>query len=344
MRSWQFRSKNEAENNGFSWGKELPRVQNSKGRCSTASYSMFSLATQSRGAKPTQAEPLCDKRGNGNSSVTVTMIVAGIDVGSRTCKAVIMKNRDIISYSLCDTGPEIGKIGLKAIESALRGTTLSVKDIQYLVATGYGRMVTSFANRHISEISCHAKGVHWYFPSARTILDMGGQDCKAILCDDRGRVRQFIMNDKCAGGTGRFLEIMAEVIQVPIDEIGKLSLESTKRITFNSICAIFAKSQALVKIKQGERKSDVLAGLNDMVADQYHNLLKRIPIQKDLILCGGVAKNIGVVTKLKQRVGIEPLVPQEPQIIGAVGAALFASEILSPEKTSSVTGINIEPR
>ncbi|UCC59956.1 MAG: hypothetical protein JSV02_09520, partial [Dehalococcoidia bacterium] len=154
------------------------------------------------------------------------MIVAGIDIGSRAAKAVVLGDGSIVSSVICDTGPESVKTSRMTIAEALKGTGLSLQDIHYIVATGYGRVLVPFANENVSEISCHARGINWYFPNVRTILDMGGQDCKAINCDSNGLVTNFIMNDKCAGGTGRFLEMIAEVLNTTLEEIGELSLSS----------------------------------------------------------------------------------------------------------------------
>ena len=254
------------------------------------------------------------------------MIVAGIDIGSRTAKAIILKDGSILSSTICDTGPESVKTSYMVMEEVLTGTGLSLNDIQYIVATGYGRVLVPFANKNISEISCHAKGTNWYFPSVKTILDMGGQDCKAINCDGGGLVTNFVMNDKCAGGTGRFLEMIAEVLNVPLEKIGDLSLESKGAIPFNTICAVFAKSDAIVHLRKGVAKSDILAGLHEAIAIRCLNLLKRISIEKDFSITGGIPKNKGMVKKLTEKVGLEPLLCEDPQLVGALGAALFAEE------------------
>jgi predicted CoA-substrate-specific enzyme activase len=254
------------------------------------------------------------------------MIVAGIDIGSRASKAVVMNDDSIISSVICDTGPESVKTSQMTMAKALEGTGLSLDDIQYVVATGYGRVLVPFANENISEISCHARGITWYFPSVRTILDMGGQDCKAINCDAQGRVTNFIMNDKCAGGTGRFLEMIAEVLNIPLTEIGDAALSSSQPIPFNTICAVFAKSEAIGYLRRGVSKSDILAGLNEAIATRCLNLLKRVSIEKDFTITGGIAKNKGMVAKLREKVGLEPLLCQDPQIVGALGAALFAQD------------------
>jgi len=254
------------------------------------------------------------------------VIVAGIDIGSRAAKAVVMNDNSILSSVICDTGPESVKTARMTIAAVLREPGLSLSDVQYTVATGYGRVLVPFANENISEISCHARGINWYFPSVRTILDMGGQDCKAISCAGDGRVTNFIMNDKCAGGTGRFLEMIAEVLDTPLEEIGDLSLTSETGIPFNTICAVFAKSEAIAYFKKGVAKSDILAGLHEAIATRSLNLLKRVSIEKDFSITGGIAKNCGMVAKLREKVGLEPLLCEDPQIIGALGAALFARE------------------
>lgn len=264
------------------------------------------------------------------------MIFAGIDIGSRAAKAVILNDGSILSSVIRDTGPESVKTANMAIEEALKGPGLSLNDVQYIVATGYGRVLVPFANENISEISCHARGINWYFPGVRTILDMGGQDCKAISCDGEGRVTDFIMNDKCAGGTGRFLEMIAEVLNIPLEEIGDLALQSNKAIPFNTICAVFAKSEAMLYHRQGVAKSDILAGLHEAIATRSLNLLKRVSIEKEFSITGGIAKNKGMVAKLREKTGMEPLLSEDPQIIGALGAAILAKERSGKESTKAM--------
>jgi predicted CoA-substrate-specific enzyme activase len=254
------------------------------------------------------------------------VIVGGIDIGSRAAKAVVMSDGSIVSSVICDTGPESVKTSETTMAECLKGAGLALEDLQYVVATGYGRVLVPFAKENVSEISCHAKGINWYFPNVRTILDMGGQDCKAISCDSRGLVTNFIMNDKCAGGTGRFLEMIAEVLSTPLEGIGELSLSSKSAIPFNTICAVFAQSDAIGHLRKGVAKSDIMAGLHEAIATRSHNLLKRVSIEPDFSITGGIAKNSGMVAKLRDKVGLEPLLCEDPQIVGALGAALFASE------------------
>jgi len=254
------------------------------------------------------------------------LIFAGIDIGSRAAKAVIMKDGSILSSIICDTGPESVKTSYMTIEEVLKKAGLSLNDIDYTVATGYGRVLVPFANENISEISCHARGINWYFPTVRTILDMGGQDCKAISSDGDGRVTNFVMNDKCAGGTGRFLEMIAEVLNIHLEEMGDFSLQSKTAIPFNTICAVFAKSEAITYLRKGIGKSDIIAGLHEAIATRCLNLLKRVSINEDFSITGGIAKNSGMVAKLREKAGLEPLLCEDPQLVGALGAALFAKE------------------
>ena len=256
------------------------------------------------------------------------MIVAGIDIGSRAAKGVLMEDGRIVSSVITDTLPDSVQTSTSAAAALLDGTGVALEEIDYIVATGYGRVLVPFANENVSEISCHARGINWYFPTVRTILDMGGQDNKAISCDERGRVVNFAMNDKCAGGTGRFLEMIAEVLGVSLEESGRLALQSQNAIPFNTVCAVFAKSDAITYRRQGVAKSDILAGLDDAIAQRSFNLLKRVTIQKDFSITGGISKNKGMVAKLTEKVGLEPLLCDDPQLVGALGAALFAAERL----------------
>ena len=254
------------------------------------------------------------------------MVYAGIDIGSRAAKAVLLKDGSILSSFIGDTGPESVKTAYMALEGVLKGTGLTINDIQYTMATGYGRVLVPFADDNVSEISAHARGINWYYPSVRTILDMGGQDCKAISCDDSGQVTNFVMNDKCAGGTGRFLEMIADVLELPLEKIGEISLQSHNQIPFNTICAVFAKSDAISYLKKGVAKSDILSGLHEAIAVRCLNLIKRVSVQEDFTITGGISKNKGMVARIKEKVGLEPRLADDPQIIGALGAAIYAKE------------------
>jgi predicted CoA-substrate-specific enzyme activase len=254
------------------------------------------------------------------------MITAGIDIGSRASKAVVLKDGKILSSYIGDTGAESVVTSKATMAKTLEGTGLKIEELDYIVATGYGRVLVPFANENISEISCHARGINYYFPSVRTILDMGGQDCKAINVDIEGKVTNFVMNDKCAGGTGRFLEMIADVLGVKLEDIGQLALQSGSAIPFNTICAVFARSEAVAYLRKGVLKPDILAGLNEAISVRCLNLLKRVSIEKDFSISGGIAKNKGMVAKIKEKVGLEPLLAPDPQLAGCLGASLFARD------------------
>lgn len=255
------------------------------------------------------------------------MYYAGIDIGSRGAKAVILKDAKIVSYAIGETGADSAGSAVGVFEKVAKPIGLTLNDMSYIIATGYGRVAVPFSNGNVSEISCHAKGTCSCAPAVRTILDMGGQDCKAINCDENGVVTKFVMNDKCAGGTGRFLEVIADILGLELKEIGPASLQSTEKLPFNTICAVFAKSDAYALLKKGAPKADILAGLHEAIATRAHNLLKRVDIQKDFAITGGIAKNVGMVAKMREKMGMEPvLIKPDPQIAGALGAALFARD------------------
>jgi predicted CoA-substrate-specific enzyme activase len=254
------------------------------------------------------------------------MLTAGIDIGSRASKAVVLKDGKLLSSYIGDTGAESVVTSKMTMAKTLEGTGLKIEDMDYIVATGYGRVLVPFANENVSEISCHARGINYYFPSVRTILDMGGQDCKAISVDIEGRVTNFVMNDKCAGGTGRFLEMIAEVLQLELTEIGDTALQSRSAIPFNTICAVFARSEAVTYLRKGVAKADILMGLNEAISVRCLNLLKRVSIQSDFSISGGIAKNKGMVAKIQEKVGLKPLLAPDPQLAGCLGAALFAKD------------------
>lgn len=261
------------------------------------------------------------------------MIVAGIDVGSLTAEAVILKNDELAAWSIIRTGSESAKTALKALEVALAKTDIEQADIQYTVATGYGRVVVPFANKNITEISCHAKGANWFFPKVRTVLDMGGQDCKAIRCNEVGKVKKFLMNDKCAAGTGRAMEVMAELLEVPLEDMGRLSLEiDGPPPPISNTCVVFAKSEVLSLIRQGTPRNLVLAGLCEATANRIKTLLNAVGMEEDFMVSGGISKNIGIIRRIEGKMGVKANMCFEPQIVGALGAALFARDHLSGKK------------
>jgi predicted CoA-substrate-specific enzyme activase len=257
------------------------------------------------------------------------MITLGVDIGSLTGKAVILKDDEILARSLILTGPDSVETGTTVTRNVLDQAGLTLEDMDYTVSTGYGRIVIPFADKNISEISCHAKGATWFFPTARTILDMGGQDCKAIRCDQNGKVANFIMNDKCAAGAGRSMGIVAELVETPIEELGELSLQAENGgVPISSTCVVFARSEILAYLRKGVPKSEVLAGACEALCSRVKGLLKRVGVEEDFVISGGIAKNVGVVRRLEQSLGVHAKKCYEPQIVGALGAAVFAREQL----------------
>ena len=257
------------------------------------------------------------------------MIVCGIDVGSLSAEAALMSDGKLAAYSLIRTGPDSAETARRALKEVLEQTEIRQQDIDYTVATGYGRVIVPFADKNITEISCHAKGAHYFFPSVRTILDMGGQDCKAIQCDENGKVSNFIMNDKCAAGTGRAFEVMAKLLQIKLEDIGPLSLEFEEEpVKISNKCIVFAKSEVLSYMREGVPLNQVLAGLCDGVAERVKGLIRSVGLKEDFVISGGITKNIGVVQRIEEKLGLKASINFEPQIVGAVGAAIFAKEIL----------------
>jgi len=261
------------------------------------------------------------------------MIVGGCDVGSATGKAVIMKDSTIASYTIIPstTKPEV--TARVAMDEAIKRAGLSsLEGLQYIVGTGYGRLKVPFANENISEITCHARGAYWLLPTVRTVLDIGGQDCKAISLDDKGKVTDFVLNDKCAAGTGRFFEAMARVLDCGLEGLSSLSLQSKSPATITSQCSVFAESEVVTLVNEGVNLIDITAGLHNAVASRLNSMLRRIGIVEDVALSGGCAKNEGLVKALEEKLGVSvKRLPEDPQIVGAIGAALIAKERLSKQ-------------
>jgi bzd-type benzoyl-CoA reductase Q subunit len=255
------------------------------------------------------------------------VISAGVDVGSVSSQAVVMADGKLYAYSNMRTGSDSPQSAQKAMDWALEGTDLTLADVHFVVGTGYGRVNVPFAQKAITEIACHARGANFiYGPSVKTVLDMGGQDCKAIHCDEKGKVSAFLMNDKCAAGTGRGMEVMADLLSVSIEDVGGMSLDVEEEPPpVSSTCVVFAKSEASGLLRQGWPKNRVLAAYCAAMAHRVCSLLERIGVQTEFAITGGIAKNLGVVRRIERELGIAALKPEvDTQIAGAVGAALFA--------------------
>ncbi|MCL6638267.1 MAG: benzoyl-CoA reductase, bzd-type, subunit Q [Firmicutes bacterium] len=258
------------------------------------------------------------------------IIAAGVDVGSVSSQAVVLLDGELYCFASMRTGSDSPNSALRVMNRAFEGSGMSLNNIHFTVGTGYGRVNVPFAGRTVTEIACHARGaVFMYGPSVRTILDMGGQDCKAIRCDEQGRVISFLMNDKCAAGTGRGLEVFADLLAVPVEDVGAMSLQVDEEPPpVSSTCVVFAKSEATGLLRAGWSKERVLAAYCSAMAQRVVALLKRNGVEKDFAITGGIAKNAGVVSRIERELGLKALKPRhDTQLAGAIGAALFAATL-----------------
>jgi predicted CoA-substrate-specific enzyme activase len=256
------------------------------------------------------------------------MIVAGCDVGSLTAKAVIFKGDEMISSHLLKVRSRPDEAAVEVMNGALTRANLALGDIRYSVGTGYGRNRIPFANETVSEIVCHGKGAHWFLPSVRTVIDVGGQDAKAIRVDAGGNVVKYEYNDKCASGTGRFLEIMADALEIGLEEMGDLSLRSTSPVRITSQCVVFAETEVISLVNGGKEIRDVVSGLHKAMAGRIASLVRGIgALEREVVMAGGVAKNRGIRSAIEEVLGVKLAdVKFDPQLNGAVGAALLARE------------------
>ena len=259
------------------------------------------------------------------------LITAGVDVGSVSSQAVIVVDGELYAYSNMRTGSDSPESARNAMSWAMENTGLTLENIGFVVGTGYGRVNVPFSNKAITEIACHARGANFmYGPSVRTVLDMGGQDCKVIRCDEKGKVTAFAMNDKCAAGTGRGMEVFADLLQIPIEDVGELSFQVDEEPPpVSSTCVVFAKSEATGLLREGWPKNKVLAAYCSAMAHRIVTLLEQLGIEEDFAITGGIAKNIGVVRRLEKEIGIKAMPARlDTQIAGALGAAHFAQNLL----------------
>ena len=256
------------------------------------------------------------------------MIVAGVDIGSLTAKAVILQDTDILGYSIMPAGSDVTAVAERALMEALGKAGLSREQLAAVVSTGYGRAKVPLAGKSVTEITCDARGAQHLFPETGMIIDIGGQDSKVISLDRGGRVIDFAMNDKCAAGTGRFLEVMAQALELKLNELGPVSLKHKKSVVISSMCTVFAESEVVSLIAEGCAKEDILNGLHQAIASRVSAMAQSLRVEKVVALCGGVAKNVGVVKALEQNLRVKVKVPAEPQIIAALGAAICAREMV----------------
>ena len=240
---------------------------------------------------------------------------------------VVIIREGMVSSVIGPTGPEHRRLAYRVMTEALDRSNLSFEELSYVVATGYGRISVPFADKQITEISCHARGIHSLLPTARTIIDMGGQDSKGIRLKD-GKVANFVMNDKCAAGTGRFLEVIAESLGLRLEDLGRLSLSAERTIKVSNTCTVFAEQEIVSQLAGGERVENLIAGIHEAIATRIFGMLGRLKIEKDVAVTGGAAKNIGLIKALEDKFGYEMMAPPEPLLTGAIGAALLGRDIV----------------
>lgn len=259
---------------------------------------------------------------------------AGVDVGSTQTKAVIInEGLEIVGRSLIDTGANVVQAAEKAYLNALNDSGRREEEVVYVIGTGYGRYKVTFGDTQVTEISCHGRGAVHMFPDTRTVLDMGGQDTKAIAVSETGEIVDFCMNDKCAAGTGRFLGAASMALDIPLDELGSTALKSEKPVKISTTCTVFAESEVLSWLGKGKKIEDILLGVHKSISSRSISLLRRVGLNQQITFTGGVAKNVGMVEVLNENIGKELNVSNESHFMGALGAALFAMDHI---KTSRI--------
>ncbi|HUN53600.1 MAG TPA: acyl-CoA dehydratase activase [Smithella sp.] len=255
------------------------------------------------------------------------MLTAGIDIGSITAKAAVFSGGKLLATKVIFTGYNSELAGLKVYEEVLKEAGIDKNAIEKIVSTGYGRNSVNFADRSYTEIMCHAAGAHFLNPHIHSIIDIGGQDSKAILLFDNGKVKNFIMNDKCAAGTGRFLEVMARALEVNLDDFGAMSIKSKQPSKISSLCTVFAESEVISLIAKGEQRQDIIAGIHESIAARISSMVGRVGLKEPVMVTGGVARNVGVIHALEKKLGMKIEVSPYAQENGAIGAAILAASL-----------------
>jgi len=254
------------------------------------------------------------------------MITAGVDAGSLTTKVVLLNMDRIMSHKVIPTGVNASEAIQRAMDAVLEDASISFQDVESIVCTGAGKKKIPFESGRATEVMCDARGVRHLYPKADGVIDIGGENCRAVKCDAEGKVVDFALNDKCASGTGIFLDAMAKALRVKPEEMGELSLQATQDIEVTSMCSVFAESEVVSMIHRKVPKNDILKGIHRSIASRICGLANRILLTGEVVVMGGIARNIGVVTVLRELMGMELIVPEEPEIIGALGAALIAQQ------------------
>lgn len=256
--------------------------------------------------------------------------IAGVDIGSTASKVVVIVNEDVKSALIGPSTINPAQTAETLFSRALEASEVCREDVAFVVGTGYGRALVPFADKNISEITCHGRGAHFLLPSVRTVIDIGGQDTKVIRVDDSGNLLEFAMNDKCAAGTGRFLEAMARSMELPIEAMGEVALGEGEPCRISNMCSVFAESEVINLINEGVELPRIVKGLLRSMAVRVSSLVRRLGLEDDVLLTGGVAKNVGVCDALERKLGatlVQPSIEIDPQVVGALGAALIASDL-----------------
>ena len=257
----------------------------------------------------------------------IRIYFTGIDLGSTMTKiAILDEDGQVIASVVNHTGAEHRRLANKVMEEALSKIGLSIEDMSFIMATGYGRINVPFADRQITELTCHARGIASFFPNVSLAIDVGGQDAKGLKIRN-GKLIDFVMSDKCAAGTGRFLEVIADALGLRVEDLGSISLRSTQKVSVSSTCTVFAQQEVVNHLSDGVPLEDVVAGLHDAIASRVARMVRRLKVAPDVVFTGGVAKNIGVVKALEENLGCRVFVPEEPLLSGAIGAALMGRDL-----------------
>jgi len=260
--------------------------------------------------------------------VTEMRFVLGIDIGSALSKGIVLGDAGPLGSFDCPSGGDFKRTAARIREELLSQAGISEADISRTIATGYGSNLVVFANEIRLDIVCHARGVSSFSPFVRTVIDVGDLSTKVFRIDGQGGLHNFLLSGKCAGGSGRVLQVIAKVLQVTVEEMGELSLKSEKRVDFNTGCAVFAESEAISRISEGTRREDLVAGIHRALAAQINSLAERVVVEKEMAMVGGGARDVGLVQALKEIRGHDILVPPRPHMTAAMGAALIALENL----------------
>lgn len=272
------------------------------------------------------------------------MPFAGIDIGSTMTKVVIVDRDGIIVASIIGpTGAEHRHLALEVMDEAIKKAGLAFEQLDFIVSTGYGRINVPFNDKQITEITCHSRSIRTLFPTARIIIDIGGQDSKGIKLDAEGKVMNFVMNDKCAAGTGRFLEVIAEALGIKLTEMGELSLRAKGYVKISNTCTVFAEHEVTTRLTEGATIPEIVAGLHEAFAGRVVNMVRSLRIEKDVVVTGGGAMNIGLIKAIEDKLSFPVLVPPEPLLTGALGAALlgrdFVARGVTPERERRLEGV-----